>query len=89
MAADKEPAALSMALGHAARVRLSWILARKDARVRGDIVDEPPLALSTFSQHLEVLRDAGLIRGEVGGPRACCCQEPRTLRRLKALVGGI
>jgi ArsR family transcriptional regulator len=88
-AADEELAALSKALGHAARVKILRILARKDACVCGDIVDELPLAQSTVSQHLKVLKEAGLIRGEVDGPRVCYCLEPRTLRRLKALVGGI
>ena len=60
----------------------------RTACVCGDIVDELPLAQSTVSQHLKVLKDAGLIRGEVDGPRVCYCIEPRALRRLKALVGG-
>ncbi len=55
----------------------------------GDIVEELPLAQSTVSQHLEVLKEAGLIRGELEGPRVCYWVEPRTLRRLKALVAGL
>ena len=35
------------------------------------------------------LKDAGLIRGEVAGPRVCYCIEPGALRRLKALIGGL
>lgn len=88
-AADEELAGLSKAIGHPARVKILRILARKDACVCGDIVDELPLAQSTVSQHLKVLKDAGLIRGEVDGPRVCYCIEPRALRRLKALVGGL
>lgn len=87
--ADEELAALGKALGHPARVQILRILARKDACVCGDIVEELPLAQSTVSQHLKVLKDAGLIRGDVDGPRVCYCIEPRTLRRLKALVGGL
>ncbi|MEY4578575.1 MAG: hypothetical protein RL701_3278 [Pseudomonadota bacterium] len=88
-AADDELAELSKALGHPARVKILRILARRTTCVCGDIVDELPLAQSTVSQHLKVLKDAGLIRGEVDGPRTCYCLEPRMLRRLKALVGGI
>lgn len=87
--ADEELASLSKALGHPARVKILRILARKNACVCGDIVDELPLAQSTVSQHLKVLKDAGLIRGDVDGPRVCYCIEPRALRRLKALVGGL
>ena len=87
--ADEELATLAKALGHTARVQILRLLARRSSCVCGDIVDELPLAQSTVSQHLKVLKDAGLIRGDVDGPRVCYCIEPRALRRLKALVGGL
>jgi ArsR family transcriptional regulator len=87
--ADEELATLAKALGHPARVRIMRLLVRREACICGDIVDELPLAQSTVSQHLKVLRDAGLVRGEIDGPRVCYCVEPRTLRRLKALAGGL
>ncbi len=87
--ADKELASLSKALAHPARVKIVRILLRKSACICGDIVDELPLAQSTVSQHLKILKDAGLIRGDVDGPRVCYCIEPRALRRLRALVGGL
>ena len=87
--ADDELAVLAKALAHPARVQIMRILVRKTACVCGDIVGELPLAQSTVSQHLKVLKDAGLIRGEVDGPRVCYCIEPRALRRLKVLVAGI
>jgi ArsR family transcriptional regulator len=87
--ADEELAQLGKAIGHAARVQILRLLARKDACICGHIVEELPLAQSTVSQHLKVLKDAGLIRGDVDGPRVCYCIEPRALRRLKALVGGL
>ncbi|MBL8950470.1 MAG: winged helix-turn-helix transcriptional regulator [Myxococcaceae bacterium] len=87
--ADEELATLAKALGHPARVQIVRLLVRKTACVCGDIVDELPLAQSTVSQHLKVLKEAGLIRGEVDGPRVCYCIEPRALRRLKVLVAGV
>jgi ArsR family transcriptional regulator len=87
--ADEELATLAKALGHAARVKILRILVRRNACICGDIVEELPLAQSTVSQHLKVLKDAGLIRGDVDGPRVCYCVEPRVLRRLKALIGGL
>lgn len=87
--ADDELAMLAKAVGHPARVRILRILARENACICGAIVDRLDLAQSTVSQHLEVLKKAGLIRGEVEGPRVCYCIEPRALRRLKALVGGL
>jgi DNA-binding transcriptional ArsR family regulator len=87
--ADDELALLAKALGHPARVQILRLLVRREACICGDIVDELPLAQSTVSQHLKVLKEAGLIRGEIDGPRVCYCIEPRVLRRLKALVGSL
>lgn len=88
-AADEELAELGKALGHPARVKILRLLVRKAACVCGDIVDELPLAQSTVSQHLKVLKEAGLIRGDVDGPRVCYCIEPGALRRLRALVSAL
>ena len=55
----------------------------------GELAATFPVTRSAVSQHLKVLKDAGLVRGEVDGPRVCYCIEPRTLRRLRALVGGL
>ena len=87
--ADQELALLAKALGHPARVQILRLLVRRETCICGDIVDELPLAQSTVSQHLKVLKDAGLILGEIDGPRVCYCVEPRTLRRFKALVGSL
>ena len=87
--ADEELAALAKAVGHPARVQILRLLVRRNVCICGDIVDELPLAQSTVSQHLKVLKEAGLIRGEIDGPRVCYCVEPRALRRLKALVGSL
>jgi ArsR family transcriptional regulator len=70
-------------LGRSARVKILRILARKSACTCGDIVDELPLARSTVSQHLKTLKETGLIRCDVDGPRVCYCIEPRGLRRLR------
>jgi ArsR family transcriptional regulator len=70
-------------------VQILRLLAQKSGCICGDIVDELPLAQSTVSQHLKVLKESGLIRGDVDGPRVCYCVEPRALRRLKALVGSL
>jgi ArsR family transcriptional regulator len=87
--ANVELADLAKAIGHTARVQILRLLARREGCICGDIVGELPLAQSTVSQHLKVLKEAGLIRGDVDGPRICYCIEPRALRRLKALVGGL
>ena len=87
--ADAELAAFSKALSHPVRVRIVRMLARKDARMCSHIVDELPLAQSTVSEHLRVLRNAGLVRANEDGPRVGYCIVPSALKRLKALLEAV
>ena len=84
--ADNALAKLAKAIGHPARVRILRLLSRKEARVCSQIVDELPLAQSTVSEHLRILKDAGLVRSSQDGPRVGYCINFDGLRRLKALV---
>jgi ArsR family transcriptional regulator len=84
--ADEDLARFAKALGHPSRVQIVRLLARQESCMYGDIAATFDLAQSTVSQHLKVLKEAGLIRGTVDGPRVCYCIEPRALRRLKAIV---
>ena len=84
--ADDELAKLAKAIGHPARVRILRMLSLKEARVCSQIVDELPLAQSTVSEHLRILKDAGLIRSSQDGPRIGYCINYEMLRKLKALV---
>lgn len=85
-AADEELATFAKALGHPVRVRILRMLARKDARMCSHIVDELPLAQSTVSEHLRILRTAGLVQANETGPRVGYCIVPSALNRLKALL---
>jgi ArsR family transcriptional regulator, arsenate/arsenite/antimonite-responsive transcriptional repressor len=87
--ADEELARLAKALAHPARVRILRFLLERDECMAGAIVGELPLAQSTVSQHLKVLREAGLIHGEVDGARICYCADPRRLERLQLLLDGL
>lgn len=84
--ANEELAVLAKAIAHPARVRILRILAQEKTYICGNIGKNIPLAQSTISQHLKVLKDAGLIRGTGEGPRICYCLEPMKVRRLKILV---
>lgn len=86
---EQELADLAKALGHPARVRILRILAERNACVCGDIVEMLPLAQSTVSQHLKQLKEAGLIQGEIDGPRVCYCVDATRMKRLKVLIAGI
>lgn len=85
-AADEELATFAKALGHPVRVRILRMLAQRDARMCSHIVDELPLAQSTVSEHLRILRTAGLVQVNESGPRAGYCIVPSALKRLKALL---
>ena len=85
-ASDSELAGLAKALGHSVRVRILRLLLSRDSCHCGELVDELPLAQATVSQHLKVLRDAGVIQGEIDGPRVCYCVDPDRLARLGDLL---
>lgn len=71
------------ALAHPARLAIVQILATRESCICGELVDALPLAQATVSRHLQVLRDAGLIRGEVDGPRSCYCLDRDALIALR------
>lgn len=87
--ADDELAAFAKALAHPTRVRIVRMLAKKAARTCSCIVDELPLAQSTVSEHLRILKQAGLVHANETGPRVSYCIVPSALKRLKALVDAV
>ena len=86
---EQELALLAKALGHPARARIMRLLLSRDACYCGELVEDLPLAQATVSQHLKVLKDAGLIVGEVEGPRTCYCADRERLEQLHELVGDL
>lgn len=88
-ATDEETAKLAWAVAHPARVRLLRILIARNACVCGELVDQMDLAQSTVSQHLKILKEAGLVQGDVDGPKVCYCVNPAGLARLKELVAAL
>ncbi len=88
-AADDELAAFAKAIAHPTRVRILRMLAKKEARMCSHIVDELPLAQSTVSEHLRILRSAGLVQANENGPRVSYCIVPSALKRLKALLEAV
>jgi ArsR family transcriptional regulator, arsenate/arsenite/antimonite-responsive transcriptional repressor len=86
LADDERLAALAKAIGHPARVRILRHLLAAEACMCGAIQDVLPLAQSTVSQHLKVLKEAGLIVGEIDGPRVCYSPERTVLAELTELL---
>ena len=91
LAMAEDLARVSKALAHPIRVRIVRLLLAREACLCGQIVDELPVSQATVSQHLKVLKEAGLVRGEIDGPRVCYCADRAALERhigvLAALTG--
>ena len=74
------------ALAHPARLRIVEVLATRGTCICGQIVEVMPLAQATVSQHLKVLKDAGLLQGTIDGPRSCYCLDMDALRSLRGTL---
>lgn len=86
---EERLAALAWGLAHPLRVRILRLLAQRQSCVCGEIVQALPVAQSTVSQHLKILKEAGLVQGEIDGPRVCYCIHPAAIVELKKLVEGL
>jgi len=78
---EERAAAIFRALGNPARIRIIRELARQPGCVTSDLVGLLPLAQSTVSEHLRVLKEAGIVRGTIEGDR-CYCLDPDTVQWL-------
>jgi len=74
------------ALGHPARMQIVRYLSENPQCFTGDIVQVLPLAQATVSQHLKVLRDAGLICGTIEGPATSYCLDDDAIAWFQAQV---
>ncbi len=77
------------ALAHPARIRIVSFLKKMNQCICGEIVETLPLAQSTVSQHLKVLKNSGLIKGEIEGPRTCYCIDYDMLEKFKKMANKI
>lgn len=85
-------AKLSKALGHPHRIKILQILADLPANDRcmvSSIVDQLPIAQSTVSQHLKVLKESGWIKGRINRPRVCYCLEEGVFEYYRKMINNI
>jgi ArsR family transcriptional regulator len=87
--ADVELARQAKALGHPTRVRILRLLAECTTCPTGELAAQLPFAQSTVSEHLRILRDAGLVRTEDADGRPCYCANPGALDTLKARIAAL
>lgn len=71
------------ALSHPARLAILQRLAERGACVCGEVVEVMPLSQATVSQHLKVLKEAGLITGTIDGPKSCYRINAKAVARLR------
>lgn len=74
------------ALGNPVRFSIMQHVTERQVCITGDIVVFTTLAQSTVSQHLKVLREAGLIEGEIEGPATCYCISVEGVQFLKTQI---
>lgn len=74
------------ALGHPVRLQIIQILNDKGASFAGDITRRLPVVASTASQHLKILREAGLIKQATDGPHRYYSIEKQALLDVKGWV---
>lgn len=79
---DQDLAQLAKALAHPVRVAILRQLLQDGDCVCGDLVGRLPLAQSTVSEHLKILKTAGFVRGTIDGPRVCYCADLKVVRRF-------
>ncbi|MCC5965049.1 MAG: winged helix-turn-helix transcriptional regulator [Natronohydrobacter sp.] len=76
---DERLAALAKALAHPTRLKILALLVRTPGCIGGDFVQAVGLAQSTVSEHLRILKAAGVIEGQIDPPRVCYALAPDAL----------
>ena len=82
-------ASIAKALSHPVRVHIIRLLNQQSCCFTGDLTDMIPLAQSTISQHLKVLNDAGLIKGEIMPPKVKYCLNTELMDEAKELFNNL
>lgn len=83
---EQELARIAKIFSHPARIAIIKLLAEKQECIVGDIAQEFSfLSRTTISQHLQELKQAGIIKGEIEGVKVCYCLDIPKLAYLKTL----
>jgi len=85
---DVHTAAVAKALGHPSRLHILRLLATQTECRGADVFSELPLAQSTISEHLRVLKQASLVvsRPETSGNGMVYCLDPTVFDEFIAVV---
>jgi DNA-binding transcriptional ArsR family regulator len=83
---QKKLARYSKAMGHPTRMFILELLSRQSCCYSGDLSEVLPIAKSTLSQHLQELKDAGLIQGQIEAPKIKYCLNRDNWQEAKSLM---
>ncbi|MCH7783946.1 MAG: winged helix-turn-helix transcriptional regulator [Bacteroidetes bacterium] len=78
-------AAIAKVLAHPARVAILEYISQQDSCICNDIVDKIGLSQPTISQHLQIIRQAGLIKGSFEGKSICYCLDVKRFKEFQDL----
>ena len=81
--------AMFKAIGNPVRFEIVKFLVTHPGCISGDIVAYLPIAQSTTSQHLKVLKEAGWIQGVIEGTATCYCLDEERIHWFRDKVGEI
>ena len=84
-AEQEQLARFAIALGHPIRIAILKMLANQSCCYHGDMSEILPIAKSTLSQHLNELKDAGLIQGTITPPTVKYCIHKENWEKAKEL----
>lgn len=70
---QRKIARYAKAMGQPVRLYVLELLSKQSCCYSGDLTEELPIVKSTLSQHLKELKEAGLIQGEIEGPKIKYC----------------
>ncbi|WP_233080808.1 ArsR/SmtB family transcription factor [Rheinheimera soli] len=88
-ASNEELAAIAKALAHPARIQIVRLLLSRSSCIGGEITHELALAQSTVSEHLRILKTAGIVVGEIEHPRICYSLSIQSLQSLIQFLSAI
>ncbi len=88
-AEQEQTARFAKALGHPVRIAILQLLNSQACCFHGDMAEELPIAKSTLSQHLNELKDAGLIKGTITPPTVKYCVDKENWELARKLLNDV
>lgn len=85
-AEQEQLARFAKALGHPIRIAILEMLANQSCCYHGDMSEVLPIAKSTLSQHLNELKEAGLIQGTITLPTVKYCIHEENWLKAKNML---